>query len=180
MAAKKLKKYLAPKWTSYGGVIVFGFFLLISIPLWVNDGNRWTFCIFAVLLVIALMVPLGKMLATSLRIRKEQKAGNLETLLNDFENGQVFCSDAVRLGENYIIGRNTGRFFRYENIRKIWQYIHKTNFVVDKIQIRIEKKDGITEILCHLKTGKRNANDDASELLTAILQKNPKIQIGYQ
>ncbi len=105
--------------------------------------------------------------------------GQLERIVEEFNRAEVLVKGKVRLGPNYIFGRGAGHLVRYENIRQIYQYVKKRNFVEVVRSLKYVDQDGKTRDLCELQL-KGKSDEDVKKILLAILAKNPMVKIGYK
>ena len=106
--------------------------------------------------------------------------GKLE---EEFNASNSALDGNLRMSENYLFGYHTATFIRYEEIRKIYVYVHRTNGAEDQRALRIETSGGKTRTLCNLprKGAYRKVNHpDLTEVLKIVLLKNPSVQIGYK
>ena len=85
--------------------------------------------------------------------------------------------DSLRLGERYVAGKHGVAMFRYEDITRIYEYVHRTNFAVDTHELRIVDNNGKTLPLCKLPL--KVEQQDILNVFLLMKAKNNKIQLGY-
>lgn len=112
-------------------------------------------------------------------IQEMESSGKLQLLLADFSRSCSMIGDNVRVGEKYIFGKKKGRPVSYNDISKVYQNIHKTNFVEDSRYLEAVLTNGTTCILCDLKTGGKS-DEDVSKIMGYIRQQNPRVHLGYK
>ena len=77
-----------------------------------------------------------------------------------------------------MFGKGMGTIIKYKDISNIYQYVHKTNLVEDKREIRVEKVSGEEIKLCKIYLNGKS-DDELIILMNYILEKNPNVQIVY-
>ena len=83
-------------------------------------------------------------------MRALQTSTDAEQMLSDFEHGERLLNDSLRMGEQYVAVKRSVIMYRYEEITRVYEYVHKTNGAMDEHELRIVDKEGITRILCNL------------------------------
>lgn len=111
-------------------------------------------------------------------IQDAESSGKLQELLNDFSRSYSMVGDNIRLGSKYIYGKKKGRPVSYSEIRKVYQYRHRTNFVEDYRQLQAVVNDGSTHILCDLKL-RGKSDEDVAKIMGFIYHQNPNVHLGY-
>ena len=106
-----------------------------------------------------------------------QNPAEQQKLLSDFNKGNK--NDRVILGEYYIIGCHTGTVVPYEQISRVYQYVHSTNGFNDSKILKATLFEGRTVDLCKLPLRDKK-NIVVEEMITCILHKNPEIYIGFR
>ena len=178
---KDLKKYIAPGWASYIAVGLFAALILVALirgTLFKSDSIPILF-VFGILAVVCSLLPILKIQRAKKAIQREFSENRGDTLLEDFSKATGYCHDAIRVGEAYLFGRKTAQIMRYEDLKQVYQYIHKTNFVEDARKLRAVTQEGKTVDLCNLKTGNKDTQDRAN-VIACILNANPNVKIGYR
>jgi len=106
-----------------------------------------------------------------------------DALVKDFNASRPVINDHLRLGEEWLFGKRTATIVRYEQIKKIYMYVHRTNGVEDRRALKIETAAGKTLELCNLPTKgvfKKQNHPDVETILKVILIKNPSVHVGYK
>ena len=105
----------------------------------------------------------------------------------DFYFAQPFLDDRIRLGKKCIYGRSCCTIMRYTDITKIYQYVHKTNYIEDRRELRVVDGEGKVWKLCvleHHRLFQRQKNElldeELSEVINVMLRKNRWIHVGYK
>lgn len=98
-----------------------------------------------------------------------------DTLLKDFDQG-VPIIETLRLGEKYVAGRHGAIMYSYEDIVRMYEYIHRTNSAVDAQEIRIVDRKGKTHTLCHLPL--HTSHQDVASVYLVMKGKNDKIEFS--
>ncbi len=109
--------------------------------------------------------------------KSEQNFTEKQKLLSDFSNGNK--NDRIILGEYYIIGRHTGTIVSYEQISRVYLYVHSTNGFNDSKILKATLFEGRTVDLCKLPLHDKK-NLLAEEIIGYILHKNRGIYVGYR
>lgn len=173
----ELKKYLFPP---IGGLLMGIFWLVIGIAgmgaVAVPGGFLLVALVFAVISSWKCVADIGRM---NEQIKEWEDNGRLERVLQEFETGKQFLGDKVRLGPTYIIGKKSGQVYTYDEIKKIYQYVHKTNFAEDQRELRGEMMDGETRMICKLPLHGKG-NEELMQVVGLIKVMNPNVQVGYK
>ena len=112
-------------------------------------------------------------------IQEIESSGELYLLLADFSHSYSMVDDNVRIGEKYIFGKKAGRPASYNDISKVYQSVHKTNFVEDRRHLEAVLTNGKICTLCNLKTG-GESDEDVSKIMGYIRYKNTSVHLGYK
>lgn len=175
---KELKRYI---FLSSGDYILYGFLAILSLAMLFTLASMGPgrivgglfLCVFLNIWTVL------DMLQFNATLKKYENPSLMELVLADFRVGTFLCSDAICLGENFIIGRYTRNIISYDEIEKIYQHITKQNFAVTKRELRVRLTNGKTKTIARLKP--KNENEEEMILAIQIIQrKNPYIQIGYK
>lgn len=105
--------------------------------------------------------------------------GELLILLNDFEKGGKAFNDKLRLGQKYLIGKKTRTIVSYNEIARIYQYIHSTNCVEDTRSLQIVLHNNKKLDLCKLPLWGK-ADEEVANVFNYVKSMNPNIAIGYR
>lgn len=87
--------------------------------------------------------------------------------------------DSVRFGKNYIFIKHSGKLLKYSDIKQVYQYIHKTNFVENERALKYIDLNGKHRKICNLLL-REKSNDELSQMISIIMCKNPNVKIGYR
>ena len=108
-----------------------------------------------------------------------EQSGNMMWILQDFAHAGSLARGELRFGQYYLYAKGHGTFLSYSEITKVYQFVHKTNFIEDMRQLKYVDREGKEKVLCRLKTrGKSDA--DVRMAVTLLYRKNPNIRIGYR
>ena len=129
--------------------------------------------------VMMLVIGLRSMLDYPRYITALEQSGKLRLILQDFSQAHSMVNDGIRFGHKLLYSKGAGRVMSYSEIVRVYQYIHRTNFVEDRRELRCTTRDGKTLTLCRLKT-RGKSDGDVRLAVMMIHQKNPSIQIGYK
>ncbi len=183
---KKFKKYIYPRkfLTIFFGILSAGllaywFYALIDVR---NHPGLFDTCIYV---FIALAVCSAITVYDVIRRKKVaekidefEKQGTLHVILHDFETAGTAFKDSLRLGQNYLFGKETGNIFTYNDIVQMYQYIHKTNLIEDTRILKVKTSAGKTLDLCKLPL-RGKGDDELSQVFAYVKGKNENIYIGY-
>ncbi len=186
---KVLKKYIRP---SYDGIMLGGFLALCGgalliydiIECFENSGIEIKEFAIAVFFTLFALFILELSITELKRFKKLLtdivENGGLPFLLNDFQNGGKAFKDKLILGQNFLIGKNTGVVIAYSDIGRIYQQIRKTNGVEDSRTLKVlHLKTNRYYDLCKVpRRGK--AEDEVQQVVEYIVSMNPNIRVGYK
>ena len=131
------------------------------------------------LLPIALIVVMLLLEARSKKFYKQiEETYNWQEIEADYQSAISVMKNTLRFGENWIFVRNREQLLQYQEITKIYQYIHKTNFAEDERALKYINAAGKECVLCKLQLNGKS-DEDVKQILTILLAKNPYIEIGY-
>lgn len=112
------------------------------------------------------------------RVREYEESGKLREALPDFDASREMLGGQLRLGEQNLYGKKMGLILPYSDIARMYQYVHKTNFVEDNRLLIALTRNGKRHNVCKLE--RRGKSDtELSMVLAFIRAKNPDIQFGY-
>lgn len=112
-------------------------------------------------------------------IQQAETSGELQVLLADFSRSCSMVGDNIRLGEKYIFGKKKGRPVSYGEIVKVYQHIHKRNFIENSRQLHAVVNGGSICTLCDLKLHGKS-DEDVAKIMGYIRYKNPNVHLGYK
>lgn len=106
--------------------------------------------------------------------------GELQRILNDFANSQSLADDRIRLGSEYIFGKNMGRPISYSELRKVYPYIVTGTGCAR--YLKGVTADGAEHMLCefYVRTSQKDQHPDESYIYQVIVNKNPNVYLGYK
>lgn len=185
MDTKQLKKYISSANVLHmvlgAFMVVFGgCFLVMLVP----DTDEPVVALLMGLFIAAMggviiWAAFSNMRELNNQFRELENAGKLDRIVEEFNRAEVLVKDKVRLGQNYIFGKGSGRLVRYEEIRQVYQYIKKRNFVEVVRSLKYVDNQGKTRDLCQLQL-RGKSDEDVKKIVVAILSKNPMVKIGYK
>ena len=143
-----------------------------SLPVWVN-------IIFLVMGILLVWQGIAAYTGFSKQIRKLEAMHTVPDVYTDFAQSSVMIGDRLRLGKRYLFGKNTGHIFEFGEISRVYQYIHKTNGVEDRRELKVKTTRGKELILCRLPL-KGKADEDIMNVAAIIKAVNPAVEIGYK
>ena len=79
----------------------------------------------------------------------------------------------------YIFGKKKGRPVSYGEIVKVYQHIHKRNFIENSRQLHAVVNGGSICTLCDLKLHGKS-DEDVAKIMGYIRYKNPNVHLGYK
>lgn len=102
--------------------------------------------------------------------------GELNEVINDFGASRSMADDHIRLGENYLYGKQAGRPIKYAELKKV--YIHsaqKTSIVARNL--KGVTADGTDLLLCEFIVcdSAKKPHPDEAAILQHIKSKNPYV-----
>ena len=186
MDTKELKKYLisSNRFFAIVGALIAVFGVVFTIAIFaegqVEEPLKMLLTGVFVTGFGALLVWLGTSSSKEFKahIQALESSGEMTHVLADFAQAQPLVKDKVRMGQNYIFGKGENQIVRYEEIRQVYQYIHKRNFVESDRSLKYVNSKGETKELCVLQL--RGKSDEAvKQIVTMILMKNPNVKVGY-
>ena len=128
--------------------------------------------------VAILFVGLSRLIR-SRKLRKMIETQNLADRLDaEFRAAVPMCGDKLRMGDTHIFLQHKSKIPAYAEIRKIYQYVHKTNGVEDQRELRCENYSGKIVSLCRLRT-RGQSDNDVIQVVAVIKARNPDVSIGY-
>ena len=185
MNGKELKKYLSSYNVASMLIGIFmvafgGFFLFVLLP----DTEEPTVTLLMGLFILVMGAVVIWSCISNVRslnrlFAELEERGELDRIVEEFNRAEVLVKGKVRLGPNYIFGKGAGHLVRYENIRQVYQYVKKRNFVEVVRSLKYVDQNGKTRDLCELQL-RGKSDEDVQKIILAILSKNPMVKIGYK
>ena len=105
-----------------------------------------------------------------------------KTLARDFGKSQTVLNGFLRVGEEWLFGKRTNTIVRYDQISKIYLYIHRTNGIEDSRMLTVVA-DGKTRNLCKVPAKgvfKKQNHPDVEKVIRYVVYKNPHVHVGYK
>lgn len=175
MNTEELKKYLKPSAVSeivIGSILaVFGLICLVSVPI----GG----IIFLALAALFLWMGISKQNKFNKTFDGYVSSGQINYILADFSSSLPLVNFNIRMGQNYVYGKGSGQIVPYHDIRKIYQHVHRTNFVEDRRELHYVNSQGKVNTLCALQL-RNKSQDDLVRIVAIVQAKNPTVHIGYK
>lgn len=134
-----------------------------------------------VFLVMDLLIVLGwvkNRRALDRTLDELQGQDKLDDLIKEFAEAKPVLKDGMRLGEEHIFPKRNGYFIAYGDVTRVFQYVHRTNFVEDNRMLKVRLTTGKERAICRLRR-RGKSDEELQPVLAFMLQKNPAIQIGY-
>lgn len=176
MDKEALEKYLYPK---VSGLVVGSVFLVLGIFGAMIESSIPIFLICALVAAIFSAEPGMCFLKMKQFLKTCESNNTLSEVLQDFNSGKSMLNRHIRLGNKYIIGRGGSVATKYDEIVRVYEYVHKTNFAVDQHALMVETKSDSRRILCRLPL-KNVSNNDLLKVYAIIKSKNKSVEIGYR
>lgn len=106
--------------------------------------------------------------------------GELQRMLNDFANSQSLADDRIRLGSEYIFGKQTGRPISYAELRKVYPYVVTGSGCAR--YLKGVTADGQEHMLCEfiVRRSQKDPHPDESYIYQVIVTRNPNVYLGYK
>ncbi|MBO4939105.1 MAG: hypothetical protein J6J51_07765 [Clostridia bacterium] len=171
---KELKKYLAPG----PGWLIIGTFLLVISALTL-PGMGFPALIYLVFGAVLLWIGISSTNDVKKLLKSFEEKGELGRVLSDFESAQSYIKGKLRVGSYYLFGKKKGQVVRFEDIRQIWQTVHKRNGIESHRTLQYIDRQGKTQTLCDLQS-REKSNDELIQIMTLIKLHNPGVHLGYK
>ena len=173
---KEFIKYSRPV-AGFAGAVFGGVFFLIGIFM----GGELTPFYHVLVILFGAAIAAGciySIIKYNNKIKQFESNGEMVTILSDFRNGTRAFDDKLIAGQVWLIGKKTGTIIKYSDITRMYQTVHKTNYVEDGRSVTAVTKDGKTHELCKLKL-RGKSNDELNNFFAYINSRNPEIHFGY-
>ena len=187
MGKDELFKFIAPNYKStfITIVVIIALGTTMSILNMITTGDDMDpGLIFGILLMLILflaffaIIPGIKILMVKKTIQNFEDDNKLQDILYDFNHGLRLASGNICLGKQYIIGRHAEEITTYDELERVYEYVHSTNFVKDKRQLRaVMAANDDVRVLAELPL-KGIANEELLRIFHVIHQHNPEVQFG--
>ena len=176
--SKELKKYLTAGvggwWvlTGFSGALVVIYLISLAMG---NDVDPAGLVVFLIMLAVSLipqLVTMGKM-------KKLAEDPNLPAMEQDFRMAQPLRKGKVRFGRYWIFVKSRRAPVMYAEIRQVYQFIQRTNFIESARTLRYVDTKGRTKDLCKLDL-RGKSDEEVRQMVQLILTKNPNVKVGYK
>lgn len=109
-----------------------------------------------------------------------ESTGEMQRILNDFAASQSLADDRIRLGAEYIYGKQMGRPVSYAELRKV--YPHVVTGTSCRRFLKGITADGAEHNLCDfiVRKSEKEPHPDESYIYQIIVNKNPNVYLGYK
>ena len=176
--SKELKKYLTAGvggwWVLTGAAGALTVIYLVSLAAG-NDVDPMGLGVFLIILALSLipqLVTMGKM-------KKLAEDPNLPAMEQDFRMAQPMRKGKVLFGRNWIFVKGRKTPVLCGDIRQVYQFIQKTNFIESARTLRYVDTKGRTRDLCSLDL-RGKSDEEVRQMVQLILTKNPNVKVGYK
>ena len=129
--------------------------------------------------IVGFTVSMIPLIYSKLFFDKIQKGQAVQYLMEDFQTAIPMRKNSIRLGNKWIFQRGKCKYVNYMEIRQVYQYIKKVNFVENERSLMWLDSKGTARTLCPLEIGGKS-DDEMRQIILMILAKNPNIKIGYR
>ena len=175
MDKKALEKYLRPSYT----VLVVGIIIDVFCVLFLASGLFLPALITLILGCVCTWAGWSSFSDLKKQLDELEASGRLDSVLREFGSGKQFFKDKLRLGPTYILGKRSGKILTHSQVRKVYQYVHKTNFAEDLREMRVETDDGKVTDVCKIPL-KGKGDQELVQAIAIMKTMNPGIHIGYK
>ena len=136
---------------------------------------------FGSLLLGGVLIYPGTVMIIDIRqqIKRLEENDQLNDVVQEFSSSISVLNDSLRIGPRLLFGKRNGPIVGVDEIRQIYQSVHKTNFVEDRRTLNIQNNQGDNRILCKLPL-KGRANYELEGIIKLIVEKNPSVQVGLK
>ena len=175
---KQLKKYMSANkfwWTVLTVVMIALCVVFVISAIAGNDVKYYGLVVFLVILGLSL-IPQYK---SKKFYEKLEKHGDLPQVVADFEGAVAMRKNTVRFGEHWVFMKGKEKLLAYEDIRQVYQYIHKSNFIENERALKYVNSKGKAKVLCKLEL-RGKSDEELAKMVAIILSKNPELKVGYR
>ncbi len=154
--------------------------IIVPVVLFAADEEEAAvpFLALGILGLLLLIIGLLQLFSSRRLFKKIENEGKTEQMETEFQKAVPMAEGKLRMGSQHIFIKGGGRIPEYAEIRKIYQYVHRTNYVEDRRELRYENPAGKVTTLCKLRT-RGKSDKDAIEIVAFIKEKKPDLMIGY-
>ena len=174
---KEFTKFLKPR--GMVGLILIGVFMILFALVTVAVEIPILMMLFFLAVgVVLLYLGLHTLLQYPGYIRSLEESGYMMQILQDYAQANSVMHNQLRFGNYHLYAKGQGKLLTYTEIVRVYQHIHKTNFVEDRRELRFLDRDGKEGTLCGLQL-KGRSDADLRQVVGMLLQRNPSLQVGY-
>ena len=157
---------------------------------YLNPGKGWkivgiVLAVLAVLSLILSLIPAVLCLAAAgscfwrRKVAEQTLMGAItEEITRDFSASQPMFEGELRVGNQYLFGKNSGAVVAYGHISRVYENIQKTAFLETNRNLMYKDASGKARSLCKLPL-KGRAAEDVMKVMIFIRTKNPGVRLGY-
>lgn len=171
-------KFLKPRGMLF--LVLLGIMMLMfAVFMILTEAPIFAFILFLAVGVMLVYLGLRTLFQYPGYIRALDGSGYMMQILQDYAHANGVLKNQLRFGAYYLFAKGQGKVLVYTDVARVYQYIHRTNFVEDRRELRYVDREGKEGTLCRLKCrGKSDA--DLHIIIGMLLQKNPSLQVGYK
>ena len=189
---ERLERYLR---VGYGDLVMYLLFATFLIAVFlaafvqILGGRTGSSAVSLIVIVVAIMGGVfafcawgeySKLRRTKACLEACRQNGVLPLLINTYLHGQHVFDDSLFLDDNCLIGRRGVVPRTYAEIKRIYLYEHRTNFITDMRELRIDVAGGGKgERLCVIPV-KKPSEEELLYVVSVVKTKNPSVIIGYR
>ena len=180
---KELKKYLRTHISSFVMGIVFSLvtilFVLMMADSIMQSEFDWIELLLSIVFGVICYISISSAFEERKTLSKIFDRMDISNIITDFQNSSSHFSNNLRLGREFIYGKHSNRVIGYEEVKQMYLYIKKKNGVEVERLLRVVDVDFQTVDLCKLKVSGKS-DDEMKLVLSFIMERNPKIELGYK
>ena len=177
-----LQKHLRPSMSLIFATVFMALFTIVLVCVGISVGGVVGILLTVFFLAITVVVGWSAWKAfsdCSKQLSDMEQSGELNRVLREFESGKQFFKGKLRIGPTYILGKRSGRILTHSQVKKIYQHVHRTNFVEDRRELRVETTDGKTVSVCRLPL-RGKGDQELVQAIAIVKTMNPGVYIGYK
>lgn len=154
------------------------FFIYIAISIQISQGAGYVGLIPAFVCILSSYSSAKQVASLFKSVKFYEDKGMLDDVIYEFNNGIQLADDYIRMGNRFILGRKSATITEYSEISQVYEYVHRTNLVVDKRLLKAKSPAGEEFILCKLPAA-GIAKEEMLHIFVVIKAKNNKVRFGY-
>lgn len=180
---KELKKYLRTYISSFVMGMVFSLvtilFVLMMVDSIIQSEFDWIEPVLSIVFGGLVYISISSAFEERKILSKIFDRTDILDIIADFQDSTSTFSNKLRLGRKFVYGKHTNRVIRYEEIKQMYLYIRKKNGREVERLLRVVDVNFQTVDLCKLKVNGKS-DDEMKLVISFIMEKNPKIELGYK